>query len=181
MIEGRLLRLLACPDCKGPIRPGEGCLVCGDCGREYCVRNGIPLLWGSSTNLKHLWEEESLAEIMKREPSSAKEGLSRAQWQESKQEFWSVVQGRLGPPPKEIVNIGCGFDTSFQSFERDGYFFVNFDIVDGTLQTLKDEHGAKSCVAGDLLALPFRSGSFDYVVAIDTIHHECDRLQTILA
>jgi uncharacterized protein YbaR (Trm112 family) len=43
-VDPELLELLACPACRGVLRPGEDCLVCASCGLRYPVRDGIPVL-----------------------------------------------------------------------------------------------------------------------------------------
>lgn len=46
-IDSWLLEILACPNCKGPLRADEaaGELVCtGACGYAYPVRDDIPVL-----------------------------------------------------------------------------------------------------------------------------------------
>jgi uncharacterized protein YbaR (Trm112 family) len=39
-----LLDILACPNCKGPLRQGESSLFCTACRLRYPVRDGIPVL-----------------------------------------------------------------------------------------------------------------------------------------
>jgi SAM-dependent methyltransferase len=67
--------------------------------------------------------------MMKRKPSSRKDEHNVRQWDRSKDEFWSMVKGEVEPPPGCIVNIGCGYDRRFVEFEKQGYLFVNFDLV----------------------------------------------------
>jgi uncharacterized protein YbaR (Trm112 family) len=49
-LDAKLLEILACPDCKAPLRAdetandNEGELVCTGCGLAYPVRDGIPVL-----------------------------------------------------------------------------------------------------------------------------------------
>jgi uncharacterized protein len=45
-IEPWLLEILACPDCKSPLRLDEAQLelVCTGCGLAYPIRDGIPVL-----------------------------------------------------------------------------------------------------------------------------------------
>ena len=58
--------------------------------------------------------------------------------------------------------------------------FINFDLVYKMLSSLKDEYGAKFCVAGDINRLPFKKASFDYVISIDVIHHENENLKSLI-
>jgi len=39
-----LLEILACPNCKGPLRESGDALVCNACRLKYPVREGIPVL-----------------------------------------------------------------------------------------------------------------------------------------
>jgi uncharacterized protein YbaR (Trm112 family) len=45
-IEPWLLEILACPDCKSPLRLDEAHLelICTGCGLAYPIRDGIPVL-----------------------------------------------------------------------------------------------------------------------------------------
>ena len=44
MIDDSLLKLLACPACKGDVRLEDKKIVCAKCGKRYPVRNGIPVM-----------------------------------------------------------------------------------------------------------------------------------------
>jgi SAM-dependent methyltransferase len=175
-----LLHFLACPDCYGDLFEDENVLKCAGCGREYEVRCGIPLLYPEKMDLQHLREEQALAKMMKQPRLSRKDRFSSLQWEKSKREFWDMVRRHVEPPPKSFVNIGCGYDASFREFQQDGYAFVNFDLVYDMLYDLRETHGARCCVVGDLNRLPFKRHSFDYVASIDVIHHESDKLSVVL-
>jgi uncharacterized protein len=43
-VDPRLLDILACPDCRSPLREEADTLVCTGCGLVYPVRDGIPVL-----------------------------------------------------------------------------------------------------------------------------------------
>jgi len=174
-----LLLLVVCPGCGGELAESAGCLTCARCGKSYKIRQGIPLLYPPDAHIDHLHEEEDLARMMKRRPIP-EEQFSLLQWQKSKQEFWSVVRANIETPPKLFVNIGCGYDASFREFEQQGHTFVNFDVTYDMLSSLRRDFGGRSCVAGDVNCLPFKKGTFDYVVSIDLIHHESGKLLALL-
>jgi uncharacterized protein len=44
VLDEELLRILACPVCIAPLRETADRLVCGQCGRRYPIRDGIPVL-----------------------------------------------------------------------------------------------------------------------------------------
>lgn len=175
-----IMQFIICPDCCGELSIAEDQIQCCTCNRNYAVKNGIPFLFPSDMDTEHFDEEEELAQLMLETPVSQKNIFSQEQWDKSKEEFWATVKNTIQGENKSIINIGCGFDFRFKDLEKAGHTFVNFDLVSKILCFLKDDHGAKSCVGGDIDKLPFRKGSFDYVISIDVIHHEVDNLEETL-
>jgi len=44
-MNNKLLDILACPKCKGPVKlEGDQKIVCSSCGLIYPVRDGIPIM-----------------------------------------------------------------------------------------------------------------------------------------
>jgi len=175
-----LIHLLACPSCKGDLQPDGPQLACAACKAAYPIKSGIPLLYPRDVDREHLRQESLLAQMMRREQTTITDRFKADQWRLSKIEFWDIVRARLDPPPKSMLNIGCGYDTHFVEFEKAGYTFVNFDLVYDMLADLQTTAGATACVAGDLGRLPFKAETFDVVTCIDVMHHECDKMQVLL-
>ncbi len=175
-----LIDLLACPVCGGNLAETGHQLECSSCNRGYEIRQGIPVLYPSTTDIEHLRDEEDLARMMKDPPTSRLDKFNLCQWDASKKEFWGMVEDMIESPPKAFINVGCGYDPRFSRFEQEGYTFVNFDIVFNTVYSLQQDLGAKSCVAGAVSNLPFKKESFDYLACIDVLHHEADRIFPIL-
>jgi len=44
VIDSKLLEILACPVCKGPVEEQEGWIVCAACHKRYPVRDDIPIM-----------------------------------------------------------------------------------------------------------------------------------------
>ena len=44
MIDEKLLEVLACPDCKAPVKLEGEKIVCTGCGKRYPIRDGIPIM-----------------------------------------------------------------------------------------------------------------------------------------
>jgi len=164
-----LIEILACPDCGGELTIEQNQAICKGGSHLFDVVNGIPLLYPMGMDPVHFSEEITLADMMRKPEASTKDKISAEQWQLSKLEFWNVVAS-LVDRNSSILNVGCGFDTHFIEYQDQGVF-VNFDIVQSTLQTLKESLGAKYCVAGDINALPFRDEVFDVVICLDVLHH----------
>jgi SAM-dependent methyltransferase len=180
LVNSRLVGLLACQQCGGDLRVSAEQLQCSDCDKSYEIRDGIPCLYPSTIDEGHLREEQSLFDLMLVPPGARKEQFIQAQWNESKEEFWGMVKASVEGNNKAFINIGCGYDTRFVDYEKEGNLFVNFDLIFDLLYMLKSRYGAESCVAGDINVLPFKKESFDYAISIDVIHHESDDLESLI-
>ena len=44
MLDPEFLKRLACPQCKASLKLEENRLVCSKCGRQYPIRDGVPVL-----------------------------------------------------------------------------------------------------------------------------------------
>lgn len=44
MIDRDLLKILACPACRGEVEYKDEKIVCLKCGRKYPVKSGIPVM-----------------------------------------------------------------------------------------------------------------------------------------
>jgi uncharacterized protein YbaR (Trm112 family) len=44
MIDKELLDILACPVCKSDVTESGDFIVCSECGRQYPVKDGIPVM-----------------------------------------------------------------------------------------------------------------------------------------
>jgi SAM-dependent methyltransferase len=176
----QLLKILKCPVCASAVsEKTDRILVCSSCEREFKTENAILLFYPDKFDKIHFEEEIKLAKEMKKADETERERISRQQWELSKNEFWAIVKKEIGQSPTSLINIGCGYDDNFKYFQDRQDFFVNFDLVPGILEDLKNK-GAKNCVAGDINHLPFSENSFDNLVCIDVIHHESKRLEEVL-
>jgi SAM-dependent methyltransferase len=175
-----LIRFLICPICENKLVETPSYLKCKSCKEEYQVKNGIPILFVPGFKPDHLEQEKKLADMMKRKIVTKKDKFSYSQWALSKIEFWKMVNENIGAVPKSFINIGCGYDSSFKPFQEKGYTFINFDIIYDMLYVLQSDHQATSCVTGDINKLPFKKRYFDYIVCIDVIHHESNKIFNLL-
>ena len=53
MLDDKLLEILACPVCKGPLRLEEGSLVCTRTGVRYPIEDDIPILLADRAEPPH--------------------------------------------------------------------------------------------------------------------------------
>lgn len=50
-VPEEILRILACPGCRGKLSEKGDALVCGKCGRLYEIRGGMPILMPPNQNI----------------------------------------------------------------------------------------------------------------------------------
>lgn len=176
-----LIKKLKCPTCGGDVFLSEEKIVCQDCRRVYESQSAIPKMINENVNLEHLEEEEVLFQKMQEARENKKVSLSKSEWRKSKQEFWNQVGNDLADKNKDILNIGCGYDSAFVEFELAGHIFINLDIIESSLKYLQRKYSAKHCILADINNLPFKDDSFDVITCIDILHHEGDNLDNIIA
>lgn len=73
-------------------------------------------------------------------------------------------------PRGSVLDVGCGTGELTSAIAARGYRVVGLDRSHGMLQVFRGRAGRR-VVQGSSDALPFRSGSFDLVVTIATLHH----------
>jgi len=44
MIDDELLKILACPACKGDVKLKNEKIVCTKCNKKYPIKDGIPIM-----------------------------------------------------------------------------------------------------------------------------------------
>ncbi|EKD42898.1 MAG: hypothetical protein ACD_72C00540G0002 [uncultured bacterium] len=178
-----ILSLLSDPDSGQDLIITNNTLTTANGEHVYNIDGDVPLLFSTHTDREHLAEEEKLAEMMKRTPSSPHDAFSLQQWAQSKKEFWAKTKQLINSRPsgQNIINIGCGYDDHADEFATSGHTFINFDLVKTMLLDNKNHsQNGGYYVAGDINYLPFKKQSFDVVISIDIIHHEYARLPEIL-
>lgn len=86
---------------------------------------------------------------------------------------------------KRVLEIGLGYGTLGQLLATHAAGYYGVDISSGPVAMMDhrlrqmDVHGGTGVVQASALNLPFRDGSFDYVVSIGCLHHTGDLAQGI--
>ncbi|TNF36667.1 MAG: methyltransferase domain-containing protein [Gammaproteobacteria bacterium] len=162
------LDLLQCPAChRGRLDEAGLSLLCDACGREFPVRDGIPVLLrdaGVSTRLDLMdYDAHHNIDELRREKVS---------------EDWEAVFEEHDIAYGDVLEIGAGtgqftwglvVDMPFKSVHACD---ISYPFLDGLEKELAKEQGAPryyyQCDANNL---PFTSCSFDLVVGHSVLHH----------
>jgi len=182
-VKARLLELLACPECGGPLAWGDGTdpgpsgavedgtLACGGCGRCYRIQRGIPRLLPDnlSADARHTarafgWQWRHFVEMHEQ---------YEAQFLD-----WIRPLDAGSFRDRVVLDAGCGIGrhSHFAAVwgARD---VVAMDLSDAveTAREVLSAHGNAHVVQGDILRPPFRrdghGGPFDLVYSIGVLHH----------
>lgn len=170
-----LLRLLACPHCKGELsikdrnivdnEVDSGCLSCR-CGTKYPITNGIPRFVQSDgyvENFSFEWNRFSRTQLDSVNGTNISAGR-----------FIEITGLRTGDlKDKVILEAGCGMGRFLEVAARGAREVVGVDLsfsVDaarGNLRPLRNVH----LVQADIFNLPFKENVFDFIYSIGVLHH----------
>ncbi|MBI4318698.1 MAG: methyltransferase domain-containing protein [Chloroflexi bacterium] len=143
--------LFCCPKCHEALRASASVLECSGCGRSYPVPEGIPSFVGEDAFYEGRWSETDWSAGSLRNYMVKKERF-----------FVRELNGRRG----SVLDLGCG--GGWKLYARVGPA-VGVDLSLGSLQQASRVY-ARVC-RSQLVELPFRDQSFDYVVSCDVLGH----------
>lgn len=140
-----------CPTCRGDLEPSEGGARCADCRAVYPVTDGIICFCQGDDFYEGKWVESDLSAGSLRNMLVKKERF-----------FVNMLRGKRG----SVLDLGCAGGWRF-------YTTVGPVVgVDLSVTSLRRAKAIYSAVArAELRTLPFRDGSFDFVVSSDLIGH----------
>ncbi|HZS10749.1 MAG TPA: methyltransferase domain-containing protein [Nitrospirales bacterium] len=172
----RLLELLRCPCCRGRLTPAEmaatadgtitgGTLICG-CGRQYAIRDGVPRMVNGTL--------ASGTTAVRRTQAAFGYEWTRfdAYAADNFPAFITPLPhgffaGRLG------LDAGCGAGRHAERACQLGAEMVGVDLSDAVDVAARRAatHPSLNIVQGNLLALPFPLGTFDFIYSLGVLHH----------
>ncbi len=164
-----LLAILACPACAGSLGENGEALRCAQCGVEYqTTKSGQP-------DLRLRAEKQATITFTLGEGFGGTESVD---WQPLRAnphpavDFSALtVPNHFTPellshfpkaptPGAPMLDLGCGTGLHRAVCERAGFFYVGLDYDNPQAPLLGDAH-----------ALPFRDGSFDFIISIAVLEH----------
>ena len=169
------LKILRCPDCDNELTLTEkqvvdgeiieGLLTCTWCHREYEITMSVPRLLMNLGSRKRIAEGYGF-EWTKMEEGKLERGTLYGQTQERETEnFFSRIGIRskdiLG---KAVLDAGCGYGRLIQALGDYGAQAYGVDISSSIEIALGRKTSRNvQVIQADILNLPFKAGSFDYV------------------
>jgi SAM-dependent methyltransferase len=175
--------MLACPVCAGALRAsGEqepfdsGALVCVGCGQRYPVVDGIPRFVAAdnyAANFGLQWNRfrQTQLDSVTGLPISRRRFFDETGWTPDE------LRGR------RVLDVGCGSGRFAEVALSCGADVVALDYstaVDACSRNLAP-HQRLEIVQGDLYAMPFIPGLFDYVYSLGVLQHTPDVRRALLA
>lgn len=167
-MNDHLSAILRCLFCSGSFSriSGNGQLMCQDCKRHVPIHNDIPRFVGSDgyvNNFSFEWHR------FRRTQLDSASGLfeSRRRFEQSLDGPLSHLQGKL------ILDAGCGSGRFAEVALQAGGRVVGVDLsfaVDAARQNLKSWKNF-SLLQADILNLPLKQGSFDFIYSLGVLHH----------
>ena len=208
-MKEELNKLLACPDCQKRFKLEvfvqesdeiiSGVLQCKGCGQWFPISNAVPRIVSSDIydrsnfisefeehlgNLdvpitEHLADHKSTVAAFDKEWAHYQEfGYDTRQYDFARKT--GVKKGQINGDL--VLDVGCGNGRfSVAAKEFGAAQVVSIDLIssiDKTYHRVKDK--GISCVQADILNLPFREKTFDFIFSIGVLHHTQDTKQAFL-
>jgi SAM-dependent methyltransferase len=174
-----LLDILACPRCKEAldlrtdagdgIEVHEGTLRCPMCGRNYRITGGIPRFveggsYAASFGRQWHWFRRVQLDSQSGSDESARTLAATTGWTEAD------YRGRL------VLDAGVGAGRFAEVVANNGGEVVGVDLsraIDAAYENIGRRPNVH-LVQADIMAIPFREGTFDLAYSIGVLHHTPD-------
>ncbi len=188
-----------CPQCQAELRDDGASLACTACAAVYPVRYGIPDFRPGSDLSIYYDDAAEAAELAARAESLDYEALEtlafgkadtfqrayRRAAEARGEDNWAEAERLAGGAPTpalgSALDIGCGpggnLVTLARRFDHAYGVDVNFKLLILARKRLMDRGLADKAtvIAASAVQLPFRTGRFDFVTAMNVIEHVEDQ------
>jgi SAM-dependent methyltransferase/uncharacterized protein YbaR (Trm112 family) len=171
-----ILSILCCPDCKHDLKLIErdaidgtvfsGLLECGNCGKSFDIISEVPRMMlglGDREDLSESWGYQWAIQAEGKLETDTYYGETEEQEVDNFFRYFGITPGDL--KGKTVLDAGCGCGRLTKALGKYGAEIVGIDIASSIeyihryCQSEKNVH----IIQADIVNLPFKSGSFDYV------------------
>lgn len=162
-----LLHIFQCIKCKNSLHLISGYLRCGKCRRLYSSENDIPRLVSEETRIRKEKFVESFYNDFPYDidPTDAFSVNNQPKGELPQNWFKSALKAKLA------ADIGCGVGRDIKILHKLGGNVIGVDQSLASLLKIKKDNSKIPLVNASNLNLPFKDGSFDYVLSQGVIHH----------
>jgi SAM-dependent methyltransferase len=172
-MRAELIELLTCPSCQARLRLKSGTtaaidtlLQCSGCDREFPVVNGVPRFVAVPVN----------DAARRTQASFGYEWTHFNDWRQSGEtNFNDYFEGvDVSTLTRSLVlDAGCGMGRHARQIAPFAGRVVAVDFSQAIDQAARNtrEFTNVDCLQADLLALPLKDGSFDFVYSLGVLHH----------
>jgi 2-polyprenyl-3-methyl-5-hydroxy-6-metoxy-1,4-benzoquinol methylase/uncharacterized protein YbaR (Trm112 family) len=175
-VPADLVALLACPACRAPLRALPAAVGCGDCGRVFPVRNGIPgLRLPMDRGADEVREFYAAAPFPGYPPRLS---LAALRARAARSDFARLLDEAI-PPDATVLDVGCGTGQLCLFLATADRLVVGADLTRASLDVASEAArrlGVRRVrfVETDLRAPGLRAGAFDVVTCSGVLHHTRD-------
>lgn len=166
-----LIEILACPECKQKLLKKGRLLVCKNKHR-FEIKNGVPIMSDLDPYLEveaKAWEDEWQKGVSPKALKSYKYNMKIFK----KLGFWEESGEAAGYIPTQkdsvVLDLACGNGLSTANIR--GKTVVGLDLSTKQMIRAQEQFKETNFVMGDAEKLPFAGSTFDYVIAINMLHH----------
>ncbi len=175
-LDQRLLSILKCPQCGGPLKIAHEKLVCSACNAVYPVEGGIPALLPSVEPSEAISQFDYLTHY--KQDSEQFDYFERrgGATAHSERRLREYIQSFVPQDATSILDVGCGSAWVAKAYQNSGTFVCSLDIsaVNPRKAIERYPFADHVGVAADTYHLPFMDGSFDCIIAAEIIEHVPD-------
>ncbi|MFL6277993.1 MAG: methyltransferase domain-containing protein [Blastocatellia bacterium] len=183
-----ILNLLACPSCRGALELGEtremtmaddiesGTLICTVCARGYDITEGVPRLL---LKFKQHRREQECFTFQWRLRFSQSSEPDQMLWGKDHSKLSYKVQNKDG----WYLDCGCGSGEIIReiALKNPHLQAVGMDLSDAIGMVSRRDKTISNLhyVQGDILAPPFASDSFQFILSLGVLHHTSSPRQAL--
>lgn len=173
-MDNKLIEILVDPDTKRKLNK-KGKYFYGSKKRRYEIVDGVPVFTKLDPYLEveaAAWEDEWQKGVSKKALRVYKKNLKvfrkLGYWEESAEAAEFIHSDKT----YSVLDIGCGNGVSTTNIT--GKFVVGVELSQKQMVRAKKRFKNTNFVVADARKLPFKSNTFDLIVAINLLHHVAD-------
>lgn len=168
------LKVMICTKCKSHLEKNGAYLVCKK-GHKFEIKGSIPVMVKIDHDLGEeakAWEDWQMG-VSKQALGAYKKNMAIFRklgfWEEAAEAYKNI-------PSKEswtVLDLGCGNGVSTNYLK--GKTVVGVDLSEKEMVRAKKNFPNINYLVADATKLPFKTGSFDLIVAVNLLHHLADK------